>query len=403
MNFQDENKGGLYFDGGIRYNFKVVPWREGTSSRQKIYLLKEYLCMTETSKNYPAPDAAAEEAREHLAERFRLSNRDHPAIKALYELALDRETARAPGQKVPPKQAPKKGPHEPSMRTRLSPLSPLELLVKEIKLPALPQVMIELMQVINDPKSSAQDLAQVIAMDTSLSSNLLRIVNSTYYTFPFPIDTVQRAVALMGTREISLIAFSASFLKMFNRAPVECIRIEEFWKHSIACGTMARSVAAKCKMPNPERHFLSGLLHDLGRLVLATHLPEWTSNLFEAGKERSLPLYQIEMKACGFDHGRFGGTLLKKWNFPSTLVAALYYHHQDQGSENYDEPATIHVADIMAKALGLGLSGDEHVPPIQSGHWERLKLAPEDLVKIAVDLDEEIQKSFGSILGIGAN
>jgi HD-like signal output (HDOD) protein len=356
--------------------------------------------MPETSETYPVSEAAKEEARERLAERFRLSNPDHPAIKALYELALDLETTRAPGQKAAPKQAPGKGLHTPPGPTKLSPLSPMELLVKEIKLPALPQVMIELMQAINDPKSSAQDLARVIAMDTSLSSNLLRIVNSTYYTFPFPIDTVQRAVALMGTREISLIAFSASFLKMFNRTPVKCIDMEEFWKHSIACGTMARGIAAQCGMPNPERHFLSGLLHDLGRLVLATHLPEWTRDLLEAGTERSLPLYQIEKEVCGFDHGRFGGTLLKKWNFPSTLVAALFYHHQDQGSEDYDEPATIHVADIMAKALGLGLSGDEHVPPIQSGHWERLNLAPEALVKIAVDLGEEIQKSFGSIIGL---
>jgi HD-like signal output (HDOD) protein len=358
--------------------------------------------MTVTSETYPAPEAAAEETEKRLAERFRLSNLDHPAIKALYDLALDRETTGAPAQKAAPKQAPKKAPHKTPVRTKLSPLSPMELLVKEIKLPALPQVMIELMQVINDPKSSAQDLAQVIAMDTSLSSNLLRIVNSTYYTFPFPIDTVQRAVALMGTREISLIAFSASFLKMFNRTPVECINMEEFWKHSIACGTMARGIAARCEMPNPERHFLSGLVHDLGRLVLATHLPEWTRDLFEAGRERSLPLYQIEMESCGFDHGRFGGMLLKKWNFPSTLVAALYYHHLDQGSENYDEPAAIHVADIMAKALGLGLSGDEHVPPIQDGHWERLNLAPEDLVKIAVDLGEEIERSFGSIIGVSA-
>ena len=328
--------------------------------------------MTETSETHAASEAAAEEARKRLTERFRLSNLDHPAIKALYELALDLEAKEAPGQEVSPIQAAEKGPHEPPERTDLSPLAPLELLVKEVRLPALPQVLIELMQAINDPKSSAQDLSKVIAMDTGLSSNLLRIVNSAYYTFPFPIDNVQRAVALMGTREISLIAFSASFMKMFERAPVECIKMEEFWKHSIACGTMAKGIAARCKMPNPERHFLSGLLHDLGRLVLASHLPEWSANLFEAGRERSLPLYQIEMESCGFDHGRFGATLLKQWHFPSTLVAALYYHHHDEGSEDYDEPATVHVADIMAKALGLGSGDDEHVPPIHSGPWEVL-------------------------------
>jgi HD-like signal output (HDOD) protein len=362
---------------------------------------KEHARMTETRGSFPRRDAAAEESGKRLAARFRLSNLDHPAIKALYQLALERETRRPPRQGISPIEAAEQGTQgKPPVRD-VSPLAPLELLVQEIRLPALPQVMMELMEVINDPMSSAQDLARVIARDAALSSNLLRIVNSAYYTFPFPIDTVQRAVALMGTREITAIAFSASFVKMFNRAPVESIRMEEFWKHSIACGMMARGLAVRCEMPNPERHFLSGLLHDLGRLVLAAHLPEWTVSLFEAGRERSMPLYQVEMEFCGFDHGRLGGMLLKKWDFPSTLVAALSNHHQDQGDPDFDEPATVHMADMMAKALGLGSSGDERVPPIHSGHWERLKLAPEDLVKIAVDLDGEIERNFCSIVGVG--
>lgn len=359
--------------------------------------------MSETRDTHPTTEADVEEARARLDERFRFADLDHPAIQALYKLALDLETSKTSGEKGSPEAGPEgRVPRKEPMRTDLSPLDPLELLIKEIRLPALPQVMIELMQVINDPKSSLQDLAQVIAMDTSLSSNVLRIVNSSYYTFPFPIDTIQRAVSLMGTREISLMAFSASFLKMFNRKPAECINMEQFWKHSIACGTMARGIAAKSEKANPERHFLSGLLHDLGRLILATHLPEWTRNLFESGRERALPLHQIEMESCGFDHGGFGGTLLKKWNFPSTLVAAVYYHHQDQGEGNYDEPATVHVADIVAKALGLGLSGDVHVPPICSTYWERLNLTPEDLAKLAVELDGDIQRSFASIVGTSA-
>ncbi len=354
--------------------------------------------MTETRGSFPERDGAAEEIRKRLADRFRLSNLDHPVIKVIYQLALDREIRRPTEQGVSPREPAEQDSHEQPPVKELSPLAPLELLVQEIRLPALPQVMMELMEVINDPKSSAQDMAHIIARDTALSSNLLRIVNSSYYSFPFPIDTVQRAVALMGIREISAIAFSASFLKMFNRTPVKCITIEAFWKHSIACGMMARALAVRCEMPNPERHFLSGLLHDLGRLVLAAHLPEWTGSLFATARERSLPLYQVEIESCGFDHGRFGGTLLKKWDFPSTLVAALSNHHRDQGDPDFDEPATVHMADIMAKALGLGSSGDERVPPIHSGHWERLKLAPEDLVKIAVDLDGEIERSFGSIV-----
>jgi HD-like signal output (HDOD) protein len=276
----------------------------------------------------------------------------------------------------------------------------MELLVNEVKLPALPQVLIELLRVINDPTSSATDLADVVSMDSSLASYLLRIVNSAYYSFPFPIDTVARAVVLIGNREIASLAFSTSFLKMFNASPPAFMNLESFWKHNIACGIIARALAQRCQKRNPARHFVAGLLHDIGRLVIFGNIPELAEEVMAVGHQEALLLHEAEQRVLGFDHARFGGSLLGKWNFPSTLVAAVLYHHSPHLEENYEEPGIVHIADIITKALGLGSSGEFYVPPINIQTWEGLDLPHEELIPLIQGLDGELEATFNILLGL---
>ena len=341
-------------------------------------------------------------AEEVVKERFRYADLEHPMVKTLFEFAVayaSRDLAEQP-----------EGSHETGLRKQTAwrrvseketiPLGPLELLMNEIKLPALPQVLLELIRVINDPKSSATDLAAIIELDTSLSSYLLRLVNSAYYSFPFPIDTITRAVTLVGTREISALAFSSTFLNMFKQTTSEFINIEAFWKHSIACSIIARALAQRCKKRNPDRHFVGGLLHDIGRLAIFSNIPKLAEELLAVGFEQNTPLYEAEQMVMGFDHGRFGGSLLGKWNFPSTLVAAVRYHHFPQMAENYDEPHTVHIADIAANALGIGGISELCVPPLNTRTWDSLGLHPEDLASIISGLEKELDATFQILTGV---
>jgi hypothetical protein len=102
----------------------------------------------------------------------------------------------------------------------------------------------------------------------------------------------------------------------------------------------------------------------------------------------------------GFDHARFGGALLGKWNFPSTLVSAVLYHHAPQMDEDHDEPGIVHVADIITKALGLGSSGEFYLPPIDTQTWEGLGLFPEELAPLIQGLDGELESTFNILLGL---
>lgn len=290
---------------------------------------------------------------------------------------------------------------EPTGRGEAITLEPMALLLKEIKLPALPQILLELLRVINDPETSANDLAEIIRLDTSLSSYLLRLVNSAYYSFPFPIDTIQRAVTLIGTREISLIAFSSSFLNMFKQSTIDFIRIEDFWKHSISCGILARECARHCGMGNPERHFVAGLLHDIGRLAVFSNIPNLAQRVLAKSVENSSLLYEAEKEVMGFDHARFGGSLVGKWNFPSTLVAAAQHHHSPQLAKDFDEPKIIHIADIITHALGMGKSGESYVPPLDETVWTGLGISVSEVKQIIEKLDEEIESTMELLMGAG--
>jgi HD-like signal output (HDOD) protein len=342
-----------------------------------------------------------------VKERFRYAAMDQPAMRRLFELALNHE------RKHPPETASETalpfskgtaesghGPARGQIRPKGEiPLKPIELLLEDIKLPALPQVLLELIRVINDPNCGATDVAEVIRLDMSLTSHLLRLVNSAYYSFPFTIDTVDRAVTLIGTKEISMLAFSSSFLNMFRKRHI-LFDIEAFWKHSVSCGIAARSLAKRTRKGNPERYFIVGLLHDIGRLVLATYTPELWQQIFRQEKGKEVLLYVNEEALIGFDHGQFGGALLAQWHFPTTLVRGVKYHHFPQWSEESYEAVTVHVADIIVNALGIGLDPWCFVPPLSLKAWEKLALGAIELDNIVDEILHELEIMLGILSGV---
>ncbi len=348
------------------------------------------------------PDPEILENAENLVRgRFRFMDMEHPAIKILLEIGIEKvaqdmvDHPKLYAEEEKQKQMLIERPLERQRPT----LAPLELFVKEINLPALPQIILELLRVMNDPKSSAKDLAEIIALDASLSSVILRMVNSAYYNFPFPIDTIARAVTLLGIQELTVLAFSTSFLRMFKKSSSSFINLEQFWKHSIACGIFTRELAKRCKKQNPERHFLAGLLHDIGRLALYSNIPESTGEALALVFQRDLKLGEAEQTIFGFDHARFGGALMNKWSFPSTLVAAVLGHHVPDTNEGFDEPLTVHIADIIANSWGMSTNSQFPLMPLSTKTWDTLGLSPEDLSPMMTELKPVIDSTFSIFTG----
>lgn len=276
-------------------------------------------------------------------------------------------------------------------------VAPVELLVKEINMPSMPQVVIELQNVINAPNSTAEAVAGVVGMDVGLSTFLLRLVNSAFYGFPSQIDTLSRAVAVVGTRQLSALALGTSVIRVFSDLP-GITHIAWFWKHSLCTAVIAQEISRRAGLPAPERAFVAGLLHDIGRLALFTNFPQIAEAVMAVHRLRKLPMVEAEQEILSFNHARLGAMLVRKWNFPVSLATAVLHHHSPWDDEEHAETAAVHVANTIAKSIGHGASRDYYVTPVDPSAWSSLGLDAADLDGMLEELRPKIEDMFAILL-----
>jgi putative nucleotidyltransferase with HDIG domain len=171
----------------------------------------------------------------------------------------------------------------------------------------------------------------------------------------------------------------------------------------VACGAAARVLAVLRREANPERYFVAGLLHDLGRLVIYEQHPDWAHTALALAEQHPLPLYQVERVAWGAEHAAVGQALLRRWRLPESLVEAVAHHHEPSRSQRFPlEAAVVHVADIVAHVLGFGPSGSPYVPPMDPLAWERLSLPVSALKPLLVQSLRGYRAAAATLLEDGA-
>ena len=171
-------------------------------------------------------------------------------------------------------------------------ISPRELLKGYVEVSTLPTIHFRLEEAINNPKKSMSDIAKVIRDDPGLTARLLRIVNSAFYNFPSRVETISQAVTIVGTQQLSALALATSVMKMFKGIESHVVSMDSFWRHSIACGLAARVLATMRRDTTPERFFVSGMLHDIGRLVLFTKLADKSQEILQRAHDGPMLLYE---------------------------------------------------------------------------------------------------------------
>lgn len=257
---------------------------------------------------------------------------------------------------------------------------------------SLPNVFTRIDDLINSPNSSLSDIAKVISDDTGLAARLLRIANSAMYNFPSKIDTITRAITVIGTRQLRDLVLATKVIQMFNNLEGNDVDMETFWQHSIACGITARALATVRRESNVEFYYLLGLLHDIGRLIMYIEIPEKASESMQLGRDQDMLLYQAENESLGFDHAAVGAELLSAWKLPKSMCDATLYHHRPSRSFNYTIEATyVHVADLIVNTLQLGSSGEEDIPPLDENAWETLKLPASIVTEVYKQLHYQYQ------------
>ena len=245
-------------------------------------------------------------------------------------------------------------------------------------LPTLPRTVVRITEFVNDPKSSARDLARLITDDQVMTARLLRIVNSSYYAFPQRIATVTEAILLLGFDAIRHLLLTTSVFDLFPARSRKGRReMEHLWDHSLGCAIGAKAIGRFLGHDKLEELFVAGLLHDIGKIVEMMKLPDRYAEVNRRVRDRNEPADRAEAQILGFTHAEAGQLLAEHWNLPAKLTGVIAHHHQPSAAGPFAaETLVVHLADILARALGLGSDGEDRVPPRDAAAWGGLKLAP---------------------------
>ena len=196
----------------------------------------------------------------------------------------------------------------------------LDLLVSEVnKLVSLPDIYYRLESAIESPSSTVDDFAKLLGSDPDLCARLLSLANSAFYSFPAKIETIDRAISTIGLRQIRELVLVTTVLKMFTGIPVKAVNMGSFWEHRVAVGVFAKSIAQYAGLPQSERYYIAGLLHDIGRLVLYIKLPDLMNGLLAQCESDQQFLYVMEQQQLSYTHAEVGGRLLERWKVPQSI------------------------------------------------------------------------------------
>ena len=273
--------------------------------------------------------------------------------------------------------------------------------VRNVKtIASLPAIFERINAVANHPRSSLGDVAAVISQDVGLTARLLKLVNSAYFGFPSKIDNVTQACVVAGTKNIRQLALATSVAEVFKSIPPSLLNMRSFWQHSVGCAMAARSLALMGGLLDADRHFVAGMLHDVGRLAMLQIMADDLAAFVRDARSAARPTHALEKERLGFTHADVGEALLAAWGLPqarSDLVAA---HHVPMASRSgLREAAPLHLADVVAHALCLGESGNPFVPPPDFRAWDALGLEPGALPRLAAEIEGQFEEMAELLCG----
>lgn len=265
----------------------------------------------------------------------------------------------------------------------------IESVVQSVnELPSLPQVALEVMRLTRDPDTSARELNEVICQDQAITANMLRLANSAYYGFPRLIGTVGEAVVLLGFQTVRSIVLTAALGDTLNREVKSySLAKGELWKHSLGVATAARMIAKRSGYKYQDLAYTAGLLHDVGKIVLADYLEKYYGEVMEKVSSAEVSFADAELEILGIDHAQTGGEVAKKWNFPAEIVEAINLHHKpDLAEQDPKLTAITHIADIMCTLIGVGIGVDGLLYQASANAVEILGLDEIVLEEVIADL-----------------
>ncbi|MGA2332746.1 MAG: HDOD domain-containing protein [Syntrophales bacterium] len=253
-------------------------------------------------------------------------------------------------------------------------------------LPTVPDTLRKLSRIMEKPNVSLTEIAGFVQSDPALTFRILKMVNSAVYGFPGRIASVSHAIMLLGLNVVKGLLLGVSVFELMQKA------MTGLYEHSMGCAAAARIIAQKKGLREPEEAYVAGLIHDIGKVVMALEFTKAYEGALAFAETEHISIMQAEKKFFADNHAPLGGVLSERWRFPKKLTEAIQYHHQPRSAVLFPlETAIVHLADILTKARGLGFSGDQIVPIVDDAAFDRLELSEEDIIDVFQELEGSIE------------
>lgn len=260
---------------------------------------------------------------------------------------------------------------------------------------SLPEITTRIVEVVEDPKSTAQDMHDIVKNDPALAAKILKVVNSAFYGLPAQISSLDRAIVMLGLSAVKNIALAASLSRMFRPGEIsDRFSARDLWEHCVAVGVCARMLASTGGA-NGEEAFVAGLVHDMGLLVEYQLFPDKLRTVIEACEKEPRDFCEVEREVIGADHQMFGEALATKWKFPNALRYSISYHHNPERLQpDYRKVVTtIQVADIICCQNEIGFCFTAATSEITDEMLFEIGVNPTRIEEVLAELPERIQET----------
>ena len=236
------------------------------------------------------------------------------------------------------------------------------------QMPSLSTTVTKVMEICNQPNTSPNDLNRVVSLDPVLTGQVLKLINSAYYSLSNQVASLTRAIIMLGLNTVKNLALSTAVLGNLSKEKSQCLDMTKFWNHSLCVGVTAKALAVRRKMPTDvhEEYFVAGLLHDLGKIPLSNCFADKYKQVLELSWIQKCSLQRAEQMIFGFDHCYVGQLIAEKWKLSHLITDTLVKHHYADNFKEYEDMVKIvAIANIYANLFEIGSAGDQYQETVE--------------------------------------
>jgi HD-like signal output (HDOD) protein len=270
--------------------------------------------------------------------------------------------------------------------------SALDDVTQKAELISLPDIYLRLKSILDDPDFAMAEVSVVISQDPAITLRLLHMVNSSLFGFATKIETVSRAITLLGTQQVHDLVLATSVAQAFKGMSTSVMDMQKFWYRSVYCAVTSRQLAALCE-GDKERLFVSGLLHDIGHLVMYQAVPDVSQEAIITSKQRNEPIHMVERSLLGFDYASVGAIMMQHWALPDSLKETTAFHTEPAQAEQFPlETSLVHLGALLTRAHeGIGVFNEKPLL-VDETVWAVTGLSEDDCTSIRVQVEEDARE-----------